>query len=170
MKTNKSILFLVSLVIVILLASCKKDSITPGNYKLQSPPVDTSHWQNQYSNGGTVPNGGSTTTPNEVAGTTWVLTYIQIGYSNPTLPIDTIRFIDNTNYTINGGTYKPYQLTAGIGVSSKSLTLNYHYPFGSGNYTGEVAPTFVSDGLILNCEFINTNTTTTKVRASFKKI
>jgi hypothetical protein len=164
----KKVLFLI--VIAGLFISCKKEPITPGNYKLVEPTEDTTNWQNQYTNGGTVPTWGTSNDTNEVFGTTWVLTYLQIGFSTPPLPSDTIRFVSNISYTINGGAVKPYTLTAGIGTSSKSLTLNYHYPFGSGNYVGQVANTFVSDGMILNCEFINTNTTTIMVRASFTKL
>lgn len=156
--------------LIMLFASCKKDEITPGNYKTSPPPVDTSHWQNQYGNGGTLPTWTSGSDTNVAVGTTWVLTYLQVGFSTPPLPIDTIRFINNNSYTINGGSVRPYTLTAGVATSSKSLTLNYHFPFGSGNYVGQVATTFVTDGVILNCEFVNTNTTTTTVRASFSKI
>ncbi len=155
---------------IFLLASCKKDSITPGNYKTTPAPIDTNHWQNQYTNGGVLPTNTSNSGANEVVGTTWVLTYLQIGFSTSPLPIDTIRFITNNQYSINSGAVRPYNLSTSAGVSSKSLTLNYHYPFGSGNYSGQVASTFVADGVILNCEFVNTNTSTTKVRASFKKI
>lgn len=168
---NKSITFLIGIILLgSLFTSCKKDNITPGNYKTVTPPIDTTHWQTQYSNGGTVPTWNAGGDTNVAVGTTWVLTYLQVGFSTPPLPIDTIRFISNTSYTINNGGAKPYTLTAGVATSSKALTLNYHYPFGSGNYVGQVSSTFVTDGVILNCEFVNTNTTTTTVRASFTKL
>lgn len=151
------------------LMSCKKEFITPGNYQAsQTPIADTSHWQNQYSNGGVLPNWGNGS-DNELVGTIWVLTNIQTSFSS-VLPIDTIRFVSNTNYTINSGSIRPYTLTTGVTLSSKTLTLNYHYPFGSGNYAGEVASTFVSDGVIINCQFTNTNSTTTNIRAWFNKL
>ena len=165
----KKIITLVS--IICLVYSCKKEAITPGNYKVVPTQQDTSHWQSQYSSGGVLPNwGGGSNVNNEVYGTKWVLTYLQVGFSSPPLPIDTILFVNNTHYTINSGAVKPYTLTSGVGVSSKSLTLYYHYPFGSGHYSGQVSSSFVSDGVILNCEFVNINTSTTKVRASFNKI
>ena len=168
MKTPINYLFILILSCVCFI-SCKKEEITPGNYQTTQPVTETTNWQDQYGNGGTVPTWTNSDT-NEIIGTTWVLTFLQIGFSTPPLPIDTIRFINTTTYTINGGTPKPYTLTTGVGVNSKSLTLNYHYPFGSGNYVGEVASSFVSDGVILNCEFTNTNTTTTTIKASFIKL
>lgn len=173
MKKNIALLLgiLFGFLLASLFTSCKKEEITLGNYTLGNQPSNTNNWQTQYSNGGVVPNwGGSGSVPNEVVGTRWVLTYLQVGLATPPLPVDTIYFVDNVNYTINSGSYRTYQLSNGVTTSSKTLTLNYHFPFGSGNYSGEVAPTFVSDGVILNCEFHNTNTTTTTVRASFLKI
>lgn len=171
-SSSLSIVIIFGFLITSLFGSCKKEEITPGNYTTTVPPVDTTNWQTSYTNGGTIPSWGNGTSndTNEVVGTVWVLTYLQIGFSTPPLPVDTIRFIDNITYTINGGGGKPYTLTSGVATSSKSLTLNYHYPFGSGNYVGQVSSTFVTDAVILNCEFINTNTTTTTVRASFAKI
>ncbi len=166
---KKLFLPIIYIILGFLIYSCKKDTITPGNYGQPiPPPIDTTHWQNQYTNGGTTPNFGSNITT-ELVGTIWVLTKLQTGFSS-SLPIDTVRFIDNTNYTINGGAVKPYQLTSGVASNSKTLTLNYHYPFGSGNYAGEVAGTFVTDSVIDNVEFKNIQTTSTTVRAWFKRI
>jgi hypothetical protein len=150
--------------------SCK-DDIKPGNYTLGQPSTDTTTWQWQYTYSGVLPNWGSGSINNELVGTKWVLTYLQIGFSTPPLPIDTIRFVSNVNYTINNdGITRTYQLSNGLIVSSKTLTLNNHYPFGSGNYSGQVSSTFVTEGVILNCEFVNINTTTTTVRASFLRL
>ena len=165
----KNILFL--LIFGLLLTSCKKDTITPGNYQAGTQPTNPpSNWQSGYGNGGVLPPWGNTTSNNEVVGTTWVLTYLKIGFATPPLPADTIRFTTNTSYTINGGAVRSYQLSSGVTLSSKTLTQNYHYPFGSGNYAGEVATTFVADGVILNCQFKNINSTTENIFASFKKI
>jgi hypothetical protein len=165
----KPILFIFSTLVVAFFGSCKKETITPGNYVISQPKPDSSNWQNQFNNGGTVPTWG-TGNNNPAVGTTWVLTYMKVGFTTPPLPADTIRFIDNTNYTINGGANRPYQLTNGVSLSSLTLTLNYHYPFGSGNYTAEIATTFVTDAVILNAQFRNINSTTTMVLASFRKI
>lgn len=155
--------------IPLLFFSCKKDAITPGNYTTTPAPQDTSHWQNQYSNGGTLPNWSNGNNNNELVGTTWVLTNLQTNFST-VLPIDTVRFIDNTYYTINGGAVKTYQLSVGVASNSKTLVLNFHYPFGSGNYAGEVASTFVTDSVMNNVEFENTQNALTTVRAWFVRI
>lgn len=158
----------VLLILSLLLLSCEK---IPPTYTLNGVKVDSlPSWQNQYVNGGVLPNWSTNGKKNELVGTKWVLTYLQIGFSNPPLPIDTIYFVDNLNYTINGGAIRSYKLYVGVSTSSKTLTLNNHYPFGSGNYSGEVSSTFVLDGVILNSEFHNLNTPTTTIRASFKKI
>ncbi len=158
------------LLFIISLISCSKEPITPGNYTISEEYLDTSSWQTGYKSGGVLPIWTDSLDSNELVGTRWVLTYLQVGFSNPPLPIDTVYFINNVKYTINSGSQRTYQLSSGITTSSKTLVLNYHYPFGSGNYVGQVASTFVSDGVILNCEFKNTNTTTTVVRASFSKL
>ena len=164
---NLGFIFLLSVILV----SCSKEDMTPGSYKPSQPPAqDTTSWQSTYEDAGTLPNWGSGSQTNELVGTTWVLTHLQIGLTTQPLPIDTIRFVNNIYYTINSGSVRTYQLSSGVATSSKSLTLNFHYPFGSGNYKGEVSPTFVSDGVIYNCEFYNTNTSTMMVRASFIKL
>ena len=152
-----------------LLLSCKKDAITPGNYTTTPATPDTSHWQNQYTSGGTLPTWTTGITNNELVGTTWVLTNLQTSFSS-VLPIDTVRFIDNTYYTINSGAVKTYQLSSGVASNSKTLTLNFHFPFGSGNYSGEVASTFVTDKAMNNVEFKNIQTTSTTVRAWFIRL
>jgi hypothetical protein len=160
------ITFLIILTFVSLFSSCKKSEITPGNYKTVTP-VDCTPTEPNYANGGTTPT--NTPTNNQAIGTKWVLTYFKSGFSTPPLPSDTIRFIDNTYYTINSGAVKKYTLTSGVTLSSLSLTLDYHYPFGSGNYTGEISSTFVTDGVMYNIVFINTNSTTPNITAVFKK-
>ncbi len=155
--------------LLMALLSCKKDTIIPGNYTTTTPKQDTSHWQNQYGNGGTLPTWGNSGANNELVNTMWALIQLQTAFSN-VLPVDTVRFIDNTNYTINGGAVRTYQLSAGVASNSKTLTLNYHFPFGSGNYSGEVAPTFVTDSVMNNVEFKNIQNTSTTVRAWFARI
>ena len=154
---------------IFLLGSCKKDTITPGNYQAGTTPVkDTTTWQWQYSNGGTLPN-WSNNQANELAGTKWVLTKIVTGFAT-SFPNDTIEFINSNNYVMNGNAARPYQLTAGVASTNKTLTLYYFYPFGGSHYSGEVGQFFVSDGLIDNCEFTNIQNTTSKCRAWLVKI
>ena len=163
----KTIKILTITILALLFASCTKQPLTPGNYTTVNPPVQNN--QTNYINGGNVPT-STVTTNNQAVGTTWVISYMKVGFNviNP-VPLDTIRFIDNQNYTINGGTNKPYQLTNGA-LSSYNLVLNFFYPFGSGNYSGEISTTFVSDGVINFCQFTNINSTTQTVTASFTKI
>ena len=169
-KLINLMLLVISILIIFLGVSCRKNTITPGNYIAKPELKDTTRWQTNYTNGGVIPTTNLSTTPNEFVNTKWVLTYLQIGFSTPPLPVDTVFFIDNNHYTINSGSYRTYQLYSGVTLSSKTLLLNYHYPFGSGNYSGQVASTFVTDGVILNTEFVNTNSLTIKVKASFLKI
>ena len=170
MKTKNFLsLVIVSILLGIVFTSCEKDPITPGNYTNSRPKQDTLHWQNQYNNGGTLPNWNSgSPTINELIGTSWILTKVISGFASST-PNDTIKFVDNTNYTINSGAVKPYQLTASVASTNKTLSLYYFYPFGGSHYSGEVGETFVVDGVINMCEFKNIQNTTTTIKAWFIK-
>jgi len=133
-------------VILSLFASCNKEQITPGNYKAGTLPVDdTTTWQWQYGNGGTLPNWGGNQ-GNDLVGTKWVLTKVMSGFAT-TYPNDTIAFVSNTNYTCNNNAVRPYQITAGVASTNKTLSLYYFYPFGGSHYSGEVGQFFVSDGV-----------------------
>jgi len=165
-----SLSLFLSTIFIWYLTSCGKNEITPGNYTITPEAIDTSNWQYQYTYAGVLPNWGNNQLSNELVGTRWVLTFLQIGFSFPPLPIDTVDFISNQYYTINGGAVKTYQLTSNVGISSKTLILNYHYPFGSGNYAAQVASTFVEDGVISLAQFVNTNTPTYTIIATFTRI
>ena len=155
--------------ILSLFVSCSKEPITPGSYQAGTLPVeDTTTWQWQYSNGGTLPNWGINQ-GNDLVGTKWVLTKVMSGFAT-TYPNDTIVFVSSTNYTCNNNAVRPYQLTAGVASTNKTLSLYYFYPFGGSHYSGEVGQFFVSDGVINNCEFINIQNTTSKIKAWFVKI
>jgi hypothetical protein len=164
----KKILMIIGL--AVLIVSCEKEPITPGNYGAGTPtPPDTTTWQWQYGNGGTLPNWGSGTQTNELVGTVWVLTKVVNGFAT-SYPNDTIKFVNNTNYTLNNGAVRPYQLTAGVASTNKTLSLYYFAPFGGSHYSGEVGPYFVTDGVINSCEFTNIQNTTSTVKAWFTKI
>ena len=67
-KRNKDflIIMIISIILGVMLTSCSKDEITPGNYGPGTPPAtDTTNWQDQYGNGGTLPNWGTTPTSND---------------------------------------------------------------------------------------------------------
>lgn len=169
MKTNIRILIgIIFVSLSSLLTSCKKDPITPGNYQAGQPaPPDTTNWQDQYSNGGVLPTGGGTTI-NELVGTTWVLTKYVTSFAT-TYPNDTLRFTSNTQYTINNGAVRNYQLTTSVASTNKTLSLYYFYPFGGSHYSAEVGATFVADGQINNAEFTNIQNTTDLLKAWFVK-
>lgn len=162
-----------ALTIIVLLAisftSCKKEEITPGNYPPnEAPKPAPNDWQNDYTNGGVINNG--TAANNELVGTTWVLTeHRQIGYTTY-YPNDTIRFISNTQYTIQNSSKRTYTLSTNVASTNKTLTLNYFYPFGGSHYSAEIGGMFVTDGVIISAVFKNLQNSTPNVIANFKKI
>jgi hypothetical protein len=171
-KRNKDflIIMIISIILGVMLTSCSKDEITPGNYGPGTPPAtDTTNWQDQYGNGGTLPNWGTTPTSNELVGTTWVLTKVVTAFST-SYPNDTIRFVSNNSYTLNNGAVRPYQLTAGVASTNKTLSLYYFQPFGGSHYSAQVGFYFVSDAAISQAEFHNIQNTTNTVIAWFTKI
>ena len=153
-----------------LFASCKKEPITPGNYTAGTQQKDTidNSWVNNYQNGGTIPTGGGPQN-NELFGTTWVLTKVVSAFAT-SYPNDTIKFVSNTNYTLNNGAVRPYQLSSSAGSTNKTLALYYFAPFGGSHYSAQVGFYFVSDGFINNAEFNNIQNSTTTIRAWFIKI
>jgi len=156
----------------ILFTSCKKEEITPGNYQAgQVPPHDTSHWQNQYGNGGTVPTGtGTDTVNNELVGTTWVLTKVVINYAS-TVKHDTIHFITNTKYYVGSDTNLTALYT--LYTSQNNVTLTFK-PFIPMNYmqcsTNQLGVGFASGKYITGIEFVNQYNTVSNFKAWFTKI
>lgn len=144
----KNILYII---LIISLHSCTKNDF--GSYK-EVPPVestDTTDWTKQYSDQGvlnTNPIGGN----NELVGTKWVITKYNNGFMN-TFPNDTIEYIDNSHYRLNGGAQRTYTLTTLSGSTNKSLTLNFLATLGGSLYSGQVGYYFISDGFISNGEF-----------------
>jgi len=110
----------------VFLTSCSKDEITPGNYAIQPTIVDTSHWQNQYTNGGSSPTYGPKNNNNELFGTNWILIDVYHNYAHVTKD-DTIHFIANNQYTVGSDTTKClYTLTYTMG--NGSITFNQFNP------------------------------------------
>jgi hypothetical protein len=60
--------------------------------------------------------------------------------------------VNNTQYTINSGTPKSYNVTTGLGSNMSTLNLYGFYTIG-GDYSGMVPNTFVSDGQINSVSF-----------------
>lgn len=166
------IVMLASILLAILLVGCSKEEITPGNYTVGTVVIgEPNNWQADYQDGGVLPTWGTGPigTNNELVGTTWVLTKVVSGFST-TYPNDTIRFVSNTNYTLNNGAVRTYTLSSSVGTTNKTLTLNFFQPFGGSHYSGQVGFYFVSDGSIVNAEFHNIQNTTSTLRAWFTKI
>lgn len=166
--TRTTLALLVALLTILTLfslSSCKKE-ITPGNYTLGEETLDTTTWQWQYANGGTLPNWGNGSN-NELYDTKWVVLRYNIGGFSMAYPNDTIRFVDNSHYTLNNGLvadYLTYQISPITGSTNKTLTLNFFSTFGGSNYSGQVGQYFVSQALSseIPITFINMqfNTTT----------
>jgi hypothetical protein len=129
---------------------------------------DTTKWQDDYLDGGTLPTWSNSDQDSGLTGTTWVITKIVSGFAT-TYPNDTIRFISQTQYTVNNNAVRPYNLTSGVASTNKTLNLYYFYPFGGSHYSGEVGQYFVGDGVINNAEFTNTQNTTDKIKSWWEK-
>lgn len=139
---------LIILLTLLLICSCE-DDLKPGNYTLGQPSTDTTTWQWQYTYSGVLPNWGTGSINNELVGTKWVIKRYNIGGFNMAYPNDTLFFINNTNYLINGlqANFQTYQFTNVSGSTNKSLTLNFLQTFGGSNYTGQVGQFFTTQGL-----------------------
>ncbi|NIQ13616.1 MAG: hypothetical protein GTO02_04145, partial [Candidatus Dadabacteria bacterium] len=93
------------MVFTVIFTSCEKYEIpSPYGQEPEVIPEDTTTWDD----GGTITIGSDTL--NDLIGTTWVLTKYVTGFSVE-YPNDTLDFISNNEYTINGGTAKAYQLS-----------------------------------------------------------
>ena len=149
----------------LLITSCKKHE---GPYKQIPDPVDTTAWQDGYTDGGVLP-GGGTATQNPLVGTQWKLVKVVSAFAT-TYPNDTITFISSNRYVLNQNAERPYTLSMVTGSTNKSLTLSYFYPFGGSHYSGQVGQYFVEDGFISNIEFTDLQNNTSTIRAWFEKI
>lgn len=85
-----------------------------------------------------------------IGGTVWVITKYVNNFATQ-FPADTLRFYD-FDYTINGGSPRPYNLTGGFGNNMATLTLYACSTFG-GDYSGLVPRTFLEDGEMNNITF-----------------
>jgi hypothetical protein len=56
------------------------------------------------------------------------------------------------------------------GSTNKSLTLDFFYPFGGSNYSGQIGQYAVEDGMMSNIEFVDLQNNTATIRAWFVKI
>jgi len=151
--------------LLLLTVSCKKYE---GPYTQVPEEVDTTAWQDGYTDGGVLP-GGGTQTQNELIGTKWVLIKVVTAFST-TYPYDTINFISNDRYILNQNAQRPYSLSAITGTTNKSLTLNYFYPFGGSHYSGQIGQYAVEDGFMSSITFVNSESNSAPTMAWFQKI
>lgn len=156
------------LILILLITSCKKEPITPGNYK-PGIPTNNDTIRDYYNDGGTLPNYNGNSYKNDIANTVWVLTKVVTGFAT-SYPNDTITFVDNRYYRIDNNAVRPYTLTSGLSTTNKSLTLYYFYPFGGSHYAGQIGYYFASDSVMNNVEFINTEKSSEKIKAWFVRI
>jgi len=141
----KKLIFL--LVLGLVFTSCKKEEF--GQYNQVLEPVDNLP-TTTYVYGGTLPSTG--TVSNDLVGTTWVLTKYVSAFATE-YPYDTIAFVSNNEYTINGGAVRTYQLNSLPLSNNFDLSLYFFSPMGGSHYSGEVGGTFIGDGEINNVQF-----------------
>tara|TARA_R110002110_G_scaffold49196_1_gene145849 strand:+ start:4773 stop:5693 length:921 start_codon:yes stop_codon:yes gene_type:complete len=84
-------------------------------------------------------------------GSKWVITRYDEGMT-PYYPNDTIEFISNVSYTVNGGPWQTYSLSNITGTNMNSLTL-YECSTLGGNYSGQITKSFIQSGEINNIVF-----------------
>ena len=163
----KKIIYILApiLTVLFLSTSCEKDEYEP--WVNVPEPQDTTKWLDDYTDGGTLVNG--TGSDNVIKGTKWVLTKMVTSFATE-YPNDTLEFISNTQYKINGTLIRNYQLSSMVGSTNYDLSLYYMTTFGGSHYSANVGFYFVDDGVIDNAEFHNIQNTTSKIRAWFKKI
>jgi len=159
----KKLIFILGL--SVLTVSCKKYE---GPYTQVPEEVDTTVWQDGYTDGGVLP-GGGTQSQNELIGTKWVLIKVVTAFST-TYPNDTIHFISNNKYVLNQNAQRPYSLSSITGTTNKSLTLNYFYPFGGSHYSGQIGQYTVEDGFMSGVTFVNSENNSAPIMAWFQKI
>jgi len=162
----KNLLILLTIITLGFMSCKKQDPLVPMEQVPEEQYQDSTG--NQYTNGGTLPNGGGTGT-NQLVGTQWVLTKMVSSFATE-YPNDTISFVSNTEYTLNGGAVRPYQLNSLPSSTNYDLSLYYFMPFGGSHYSGQVGYYFVDDGEINNVEYEDIQNTNTTIRAWFTKL
>jgi hypothetical protein len=167
--------FLIGIIFFVgsLFTSCKKGGITPGNYQPNQTVVDTTNWQDQYGNGGTLPTWGTPNNTNPLYGTNWVLINVNHNY-NHVAKNDTIHFISNTRYTIGSDTTKfSYNLYSTMGNGTIDLhqfnPINGLYLSANNFNPSAFTSTPIGGTIFLNLKDNFTNTNNIYI-STFKKI
>ena len=156
------------LVIALAFTSCEKDKDEFGSYTEE--PINSYNYKYDstiYVDAGTLPTVGAAT--NDLVGTTWILDKYVTAFATE-YPNDTIAFVTNDTYTINGGSIRTYTLSSIPQSTNYDLSLYYFFPFGGSNYSANVGGMFVDDWTIDAAEFHNIQNTTSTLRAFFTRI
>jgi hypothetical protein len=90
--------------------------------------------------------------PSQIVGTKWVVTRFYDGFAN-SYPNDTLHFVSNNKYTINGGTQYNYTLNNVFGNNMSELTLYNFFTIGGGDYSALVPSDFISVGELNSTQF-----------------
>ena len=141
---------LYTLLMIFLLISCQKENLD--EYVVIEDDITQDPFGNDYANGGSLPDIDES--ENKLIGTIWVITSVQTSFSGK-YPNDTLRFINNNQYTINNGASKTYQLSSEVNTNMKHLSLHYCFTIGSGIYSAKLSKTFIEDGIINDALFKN---------------
>jgi len=159
-----------SLIIILLtflaLSSCKKEDFGQYHKEPENTYNDPSD-NTSYIYGGTLPSTGNVS--NDLVGTKWVLVQYVTDFATEN-PYDTLEFVSNNTYTLNGGAVRTYQLNSIPSSTNYSLSLYFFFPFGGSHYSGDVGGMFVQDGQINNVEFTDNQNPSSIIRAWFVKI
>ena len=124
---------------------------------------------NDYTYGGTLNSiYDSPSVSQSLNGTSWVITRYDEGMT-PYYPNDTLEFISNVSYTINGGPWSNYTISNIAGTNMNSITLYECITLG-GNYSGQVSQSFIEEGSINNVNFTGVFGTPNSVNVWFDRI
>ena len=126
------------------------------------------NWRDNYTDGGTL-TVTNTNAKNVINGTKWVLKKYVTAFASES-PNDTILFISNTKYTLNGGANRSYLLSKLPSSTNYDLQLDYFMPFGSSMYAGQLGYYFVDDGEMNNILFTDLMNKNITIKAWFVRI
>jgi hypothetical protein len=109
-----------------------------------------------------------TEAPTNLNGSVWVMTRYDEGLT-PYYPQDTLTFLNNVTYTVNGGTPTTYSFSNIGGNNMHHLTL-YDFTTLGGNYSGQLSLSFIEAGEINNMTMSGVFGTTGTVQVWLEEI
>lgn len=165
----KNILILVLSVITII--GCKKQEL--GEPLPSEEVVVEQKWRDTYDDGGLI--SGDVDDVVTLVGTEWELTYFIKGFAGGNLQVgdrDTILFVSNHDYTVNGqsNSLQIYTLNSVFGSNDYNLSISNYYRFGD-TYSAYINETMILYGLMDKIEFTSDyNTNSLEIKATFRII